>query len=148
MITICNVLCIDNSDFLDDLIARLISNTWNFSVLKSNILHGDNDNSDTETECIENNSVLNNKSISENNVRNDFGTTKNEMAQLLIHDTLFKTSINCNTVKNMITAFENNSYQNIEKWIDNFEDIISLFNLSDLHKLILVKRKVEKKIHF
>lgn len=48
-ITICNVLFIDNASTLDDLTNRIISNFCDLSVLKSNIIHKDNDNSDNET---------------------------------------------------------------------------------------------------
>lgn len=63
----------------------------------------------------------------------DCGSTKNEMGQQLIQDTLLRPSINFNDVENMIAAFESSSSRNKEKWIDCFEKITALLNLSDLH---------------
>lgn len=47
LITICNVLCINNLDSLEDLTTRIFFRLCDLSVLKSNILR--NNNSDTET---------------------------------------------------------------------------------------------------
>lgn len=60
------------------------------------------------------------------------------MVQLLFLDTLLKPSINFNDIENMIAVFNNSSHQNIQNWIDNFEDIIPMLNLSD--ELIFVKQ--------
>lgn len=51
-----------------------------------------------------------------------------------------KPSINITDVEKLIALFDDSKYQNIEKLLCEFEDLISLFNLSDLHKLILRKR--------
>lgn len=37
-------------------------------------------------------------------------------------------------------------FQNVEKWLENFKDVISLFNLRDLCKLILAKRYTTGKV--
>lgn len=45
----------------------------------------------------------------------------------------------------LVAPFEDSHYQNVKKWHGDFEDIISLFNLSEFHKLILVKQcRIEK----
>lgn len=108
MITICNVLCIENADSLDDLIKRIISIFCELSVLISNIIHEDNDNNDNETEInVENISSRNIGDVNpENNIRKDSSSTKNEMAQLPIHDILPRPSISFNYVENMTVSFD------------------------------------------
>lgn len=44
------------------------------------------------------------QSISENNTRSDFGSTKNEMLQLLIKNTLLRPDTNFNDIENMIVT--------------------------------------------
>lgn len=58
LITICNVLCTDNSDFLHDSTAL-----YELNVLKSNILHEDISNTDMEllNESTENSSGNNSR---------------------------------------------------------------------------------------
>ncbi|CAL1271324.1 unnamed protein product [Larinioides sclopetarius] len=36
--------------------------------------------------------------------------------------------------------FNGDSHQSVEKWIELFEDVVNMFNLSDLHKLVFGKR--------
>lgn len=50
LITICNVLCINNLDSLEDLTTRIFFRLCDLSVLKSNILRINN--SDTETDLL------------------------------------------------------------------------------------------------
>lgn len=83
MITICNVICIDNAGSVDKLAVRIIFNICDLSILKPNILHIDNSDNDTETlngsvenkssssvDNISNNEIddVNNKIVSENNI--------------------------------------------------------------------------------
>ncbi|GBM59467.1 hypothetical protein AVEN_131040-1 [Araneus ventricosus] len=41
--------------------------------------------------------------------------------------------------------FDGDSHQSIEKWIELFEDVVNMFNLSDLHKLVFGKRSLKGK---
>lgn len=67
------------------------------------------------------------------------------MSQLLIQDTLLKFTANFNDIENIIVTYDDKPFQNDEKWIENFDDVISLFNLNDLCKLILSKRCMAEK---
>lgn len=68
-----------NSNILDGLKAGIISSLCDLSVRKSNILYEDNSATKTETlnENVKNSSVADNKSVSEINISNDSGSTKN-----------------------------------------------------------------------
>lgn len=79
----------------------------------------------------------NNKIVSENIIRSYTGCTKINLAQLLFHDTLLKS--NFHDIKGMTVSYNSSPFQNDEKWIENFEGIISLFDLNDLYKLIFRK---------
>lgn len=68
-----------NSNILDGLKSGIISSLCDLSVRKSNILYEDNSATKTETlnENVKNSSVADNKSVSEINISNDSGSTKN-----------------------------------------------------------------------
>lgn len=79
------------------------------------------------------------QSISENFGKNGFFNVKNEMAAFLVPDYVLKRSINFTDLGNLIVSLKDNSFWNIETRRQNFEDLISLRNLNDLHKLIFAK---------
>lgn len=72
--------------------------------------------------------------------RKDSSSILNKMMQILIRDYFFKPSISICDVENMIAAFEGCQYPKVKKWLNDFEDVISLFNLNELNELILIKR--------
>lgn len=76
--------------------------------------------------------------------RNDPGSAKNEMMQFMIHDSIetfyfFTWHLEYDSSNRL------QQQQNIEKWITEFDDLISLFKLDDLDKLILFKRSMAGK---
>lgn len=72
-------------------------------------------------------------------MRNDSGSFENdEIQKIIVPDSILKPSISLLDIENM-TSFEGSRYQNIEKWICNFENQFFLFNLSDLRNLKLAK---------
>lgn len=73
------------------------------------------------------------------------GKKKNKMSQLLIQDTLLKLTINFNHTEKMVITHGGNPFQNVHKWTENFEDVISSFNLKDLCKLIFAKQCMARK---
>lgn len=115
---------------------------WHFSFsTKSNIIPEDNDNSDNEVENNSSSSADNNSTSKindvlchfENNVRNDFGSTKNEKSSLQVPNSNLKPSISITDVVTIIAPFDGNQYQNVVKWHCDLEDVISLFDLSGLN---------------
>lgn len=120
LITICDVLCIDNSGYFDKIATRIISCLCDLNVLNLNIVH--KKDSDTNNEILNETTAKNSStkinavpSISDNIARNDFSSTKKEMARLLVPDAMEELSINFSDIKNMIAPFEGNLFQNIEK---------------------------------
>lgn len=79
--------------------------------------------------------------------KNVSGSEINEMIQLLIPNSLLKPSSNFNDIESRIALFDFKPFQNIENWLKTFEEVVSLFNLSHLYKLIfekLSKTKIKK----
>lgn len=96
LLTICNVLCVDNFDNFEELSAGITSCLSYLNLLKASKVH--DDNSDIETEILSGtingkssdiveNSIINNatvQSISEGDIRSESGSTKNEMLLITI----------------------------------------------------------------
>lgn len=163
LITICNVLCINNEGNLDDLATRIVSCLCDLSLLKASIIHDeietDSDSEDEQSnhetqsngksDCddpdfdFENNSKINENITCKNsglssNPRKNSGIVKD--MQLPVQEMFPKPTVNFSDVEKMIVPFHGDSFQNVEKWIENFEDVVNLLNLSDIHKLIIARK--------
>lgn len=117
------------------MIARIISTLCNLNEVKSNIIFEDeisdieydsNDESIKTSNDINSINILYNRSMPE---RNDSGSAKNEMVQFLILKSILKLSISLHDTENMIVSFCGSKYQNIKKWIIDFQNVISLLIL-------------------
>lgn len=73
--------------------------------------------------------------ISENNARNDFDNIKNKIVSLLVPDSVSKPSIRVTDEENIIFPLDGSQLLECKK-VDYLEDVISLFGLNDLRKLI------------
>lgn len=58
--------------------------------------------------------------------RSDSGMNRNQMSQLPVQHMLFKPSVNIVDIENMIAPFDGSVFQNIDAWLENFEDVSSM----------------------
>lgn len=52
----------------------------------------------------------------------------------------YRTRVAFSDFENIVASFDASSLHNTDKWVTNFDDVTSMFNLSDLHKFIFAKK--------
>ncbi|GBM46588.1 hypothetical protein AVEN_271533-1 [Araneus ventricosus] len=67
-----------------------------------------------------------------------------ESVQLPVHN-VYQPNISFSDIERIIVPFDGDSHQSVEKWIELFEDVVNMFNLSDLYKLVFGKRSLKGK---
>ncbi|GBO32638.1 hypothetical protein AVEN_220702-1 [Araneus ventricosus] len=124
LITITNLLLINNEGTKKEIVLRLLTYLCDLDILNQNIIRENDSGSDSENENEQNRKSYENLSV--------------ESVQLPVHN-VYQPIISFNDIESFIMPFDGDSHQSIEKWIELFEDAVNMFNLSDLHKLLLVK---------
>ncbi|GBN02981.1 hypothetical protein AVEN_255936-1 [Araneus ventricosus] len=102
----------------------------NHDILNQNIIRENDSGSDSENENEQNRKS--NENLSE------------ESVQLPVHNVCLP-NISISDIESFITPFDGDSHQSVEKWIELFEGVVNMFNLSDLHKLVFGKRSLKGK---
>ncbi|GBM06348.1 hypothetical protein AVEN_121388-1 [Araneus ventricosus] len=120
IITISNLLLINNEGTKKAISLRLLAYLCDLDILNQNVIRENDSGSDSENENEQNSKSYEN--LSEKSV------------QLPVRN-VYQHNISFNDIESIIMPFDGDSHQSIEKWIELFEDVVNMFNLSDLHKL-------------
>ncbi|GBO46567.1 Retrovirus-related Pol polyprotein from transposon 17.6 [Araneus ventricosus] len=130
LITITNLLLINNEGTKKEIVLRLITYLCDLGILNQNIIRENDSGSDSENENEQN--------------RKSYENLSEESVQLPVHN-VYQPNISFNDIESIIMPFDGDSHQSIEKWIELFEDAVNMFNLSDLNKLVFGKRSLKGK---
>ncbi|GBO13826.1 hypothetical protein AVEN_27777-1 [Araneus ventricosus] len=128
LITITNLLLINNEGTKKDIVLRLLTYLCDLDILNQNIIRENDSGSDSENENEQN--------------RKSYENLSEESVQLPVHN-VYQPNISFNDIESIIMPFDGDSHQSIEKWIELFEDVVNMFNLNDLHKLVFGKRSLK-----
>ncbi|GBO18585.1 hypothetical protein AVEN_275650-1 [Araneus ventricosus] len=128
LITFSNLLLINNEGTKNEIVLRLLTYLCDLDIINQNII------------C-ENDSGLDPENENEQN-RKCYESVSEESVQLPVHNVYQPNSFN--DIESIIMSFDGDSHQSIEKWIELFEDVVNMFNLSDLHKLVFGKRSLRE----
>ncbi|CAL1286258.1 unnamed protein product, partial [Larinioides sclopetarius] len=128
LITISNVLLINNNGTKKEIVQRLLTYLCDLNELNQNIIR----ESDSEPEP-ENETERHRKS----------DENLSELSEQLSVHNVYQPNISFSDIESIIMTFNGDSHQSVEKWIELFEDVVNMFNLSDLHKLVFVKRSLK-----
>ncbi|GBM05316.1 hypothetical protein AVEN_46859-1 [Araneus ventricosus] len=127
LITISNLLLINNEGTKKEIVQRLLTYICNLNVSNQNIIRENDSESESENEQ--------NRKSHEN--------LSKESVQLPVHN-VYQPNISFSDIESIIMTFDGNSHQSVEIWIELFEIVVNMFNLSDLHKLVFGKRFFER----
>ncbi|CAL1272136.1 unnamed protein product [Larinioides sclopetarius] len=128
LITISNVLLINNDGTKKEIVQRLLTYLCDLNELNQNIIR----ESDSEPEP-------------ENEIEQHRKSDENlsELSEQLPVHNVYQPNISFSDIESIIMPFNGDSHQSVEKWIELFEDVVNMFNLSDLHKLVFGKRSLK-----
>ncbi|GBM72285.1 Transposon Ty3-G Gag-Pol polyprotein [Araneus ventricosus] len=126
LITISNLLLINNEGTKKEIVLRLLTYLCDLDILNQNIIRENDSGSDSENENEQN--------------RKSYENLSEESVQLPVHN-VYQPNISFNDIESIIMPFDGDSHQSIEL----FEDVVNMFNLSDLHKLVFGKRSLKGK---
>ncbi|CAL1272886.1 unnamed protein product [Larinioides sclopetarius] len=127
VITISNVLLINNDGTKKEIVQRLLTYLCDLNELNQNIIR------EFDSEPEPENEIEQHRKSDEN---------LGELSEQLPVHNVYQPNISFSDIESIIMPF-NFSHQSVEKWIELFEDVVNMFNLSDLHKLVFGKRSLK-----
>lgn len=142
LVTISNLLCIDDSGNLAELAHRIVTYLSDITLLAENVLQNESDENESENEIeINNSNTTNTMNVSDSST----SLSSNFNSQLQTQSSLLPSNIHFQDIETILGTFEGSTFENIEKWLIHFEEISTLFNLTELHKFIFLKRSLRGK---
>ena len=142
LITIANMLQISSDGNADELITRIVTSLNDLNALKNNLIveSDEIENSEDEEDLTSN---FKNDEMSKGDNSGDMQAGQSSFIN--VNDYFMRSSASFSDFESFVTPFTGTNSESLETWLDNFEDVASLMNLSDLQKIIYAKKLMQGK---
>lgn len=142
LITVCDVLNISGEGVKSEVSTNIISCLTDFEVLKKSLLTEEISEEEIETNIAMNQSEP--ESYKTNSVKQDNSSDlcRDVKKSLVLSGNNQQISINFTDVENIISKFNANSHENINVWVQQFETVSNMLNLTEMQKFIFAKRSL------
>ena len=124
-----------------ELITRIVTSLNDLNALKNNLIVESDENENSEDE--EDLSPNFKNEVSKGDNSDDMQAGQSSFVN--VNDYFMRSSASFSDLESFVIPFTGSNSESLETWLNNFEDVASLMNLSDLQKIIYAKKLMQGK---